>query len=193
MSLRVLVTGGAGFIGSHLVARLVAEIARVRVLDDLSSGCPNNLPPGIELIVGNVADLERARQAAHKTDAMCHLAAISSVARAGEDGFRAHQVNAAGTVAILEIARRPSSGISVPVIYASSAAVYGDNPSQPLDETFHLQPISAYGGDKLADELHARVATEIHSVPRVSLRFFNVYGPLQDPSSPHTGVISSRS
>ena len=92
--------------------------------------------------------------------------------------------------AILEIAKRSSTGISVPVIYASSAAVYGDNPSQPLDETFQPQPISAYGVDKLAGELHARVATEVHSVSTVSLRFFNVYGPLQNPSSPHAGVIS---
>src|SRR5713101_1335395 len=141
---KVLVTGGAGFIGSHLVARLVAEGARVRVLDDCSSGRPDNLAPGIELIVADVADPEAARRAAHGVEAVFHLAAIPSVARSGEDWLRAHHVNAIGTAAILDTAARISiTDTPIPVIYASSAAVYGENPNQPLTETAQLQPISA--------------------------------------------------
>jgi UDP-glucose 4-epimerase len=187
VSVRILVTGGAGFIGSHLVARLVAEGARVRVLDDCSSGRPENLPPGIELTVADVADPEAARRAAHGVKAIFHLAAISSIAPSGEDWLRAHQVNATGTVAILDAAGRNGTNAPIPVV---SAAVYGENPSQPLTETVQLQPISAYGADKLAGELHARIATTIHSIPTVGLRLFNIYGPGQNQHSRYAGVIS---
>ena len=191
MNARLLVTGGAGFIGSHLVARLVAEGARVRVLDDCSSGRSDNLPSGIELIVADVADPEAARRAAHRVEAVFHLAAISSVARASEDWLRAHQVNAMGTVAILDtVGRLATTDTPIPVIYASSAAVYGENPNQPLAETVQPQPISAYGVDKLAGELHSRVTTKVHSIPTIALRFFNIYGPGQNPDSRYAGVIS---
>ena len=192
LSVRILVTGGAGFIGSHLVARLVAEGARVRVLDDCSSGRPDNLPPGIELIVADVADPEAVRRAAHSVEAVFHLAAIPSVARSGEDALRAHRVNAMGTVAILDAAARKiaTTDTPIPVVYASSAAVFGENPNQPLAETVQPRPISAYGLDKLAGELHARVFTKLHSIPTVSLRLFNIYGPGQDPHSRYSGVIS---
>jgi UDP-glucose 4-epimerase len=191
LSVRILVTGGAGFIGSHLVARLVAEGADVRVLDDLSSGRADNLPFGTELIVADVANPEAARRAGHGVDAVFHLAAIPSVARSGEDGLRAHQVNAMGTVAVLDAAARiASTDTPIPIVYASSAAVYGENPNQPLTETAQLQPISAYGADKLAGELHARIATKVHSIPTVGLRLFNIYGPGQNPHSRYAGVIS---
>ena len=191
MSARLLVTGGVGFIGSHLVARLVAEGALVRVLDDCSSGRPGKLPPGIELIVADVADPEAARRAAHGVEAVFHLAAISSVGRASEDWVRAHQVNVMGTVALLDAVRRlATTDTPIPVIYASSAAVYGENPNQPLTETVQPQPISAYGVDKLAGELHSRVATKVHSIPTVGLRFFNIYGPGQNLDSRYAGVIS---
>jgi len=191
LSVPILVTGGAGFIGSHLLARLLAKGARVRVLDDLSSGRPEDLPPGIELIAADVADPEAARRAAHGVEAIFHLAAIPSIARSGEDWLRAHQVNAMGTVAVLDAAAATATTeMPIPVVYASSAAVYGDNPNQPLTETAQLQPISAYGADKLAGERRARVATQVHSIPTIGLRFFNVYGPGQNPHSCYAGVIS---
>jgi len=124
LSMHILVTGGAGFIGLHLVARLIAEGARVRVLDDLSSGRAEDLPSGTELIVADIADLEVARRAAHGVEAVFHLAAIPTVARSGEDWVRAHQVNAIGTVAILDAAARIATAETrIPVVYASSAAV----------------------------------------------------------------------
>ncbi len=191
MSVRILVTGGAGFIGSHLVARLIGEGAQVRVLDDLSSGRADNLPAQTELIVADVADPAATRRAAYGVEAVFHLAAIPSVARSGEDWLRARQVNAIGTAAILEAAARIAiTDTPIPVVYASSAAVYGENPKQPLTETAQLQPISAYGADKLAGELHVRVASKLHSIPTVGLRFFNVYGPGQNPTSRYAGVIS---
>jgi UDP-glucose 4-epimerase len=143
------------------------------------------------LIVADVADPEAARRAAHGVEAVFHLAAISSVARASEDWVRAHQVNAMGTVAILDaVGRFATADTPVPVVYASSAAVYGENPNQPLAETVQPQPISAYGVDKLAGELHGRVATKVHLIPTVALRFFNIYGPGQNPASRYAGVIS---
>jgi UDP-glucose 4-epimerase len=181
-----LVTGGAGFIGSHLCDALVARGDRVRVLDDLSTGRRANLPPGVELIVGDVADAAVVRDAVAGVDGCFHLAAIASVSRGVDDWLGTHRTNLTGIITIFEALLRRQ----VKVVYASSAAVYGDCPTQPVTETAPARPLSAYGADKLGCELHARVAAHVHGIPTVGLRFFNVYGPRQDPNSPYSGVIS---
>jgi UDP-glucose 4-epimerase len=182
----VLVTGGAGFIGSHLVDSLLASGIGVRVLDDLSTGKRENLPPNCELVLGDVADPQTVARVAAGMGGIFHLAAIASVARANEEWSSTHRVNAGGTVAVLEAARANH----VPVVYASSAAVYGDTGTAIASENRVPAPRNAYGADKLASELHAQVAANIHGIPTVGLRFFNVYGPRQDPASPYSGVIS---
>ena len=180
-----LVTGGAGFIGSHLVEALLEAGHRVRVLDDLSTGKRGNLRREAEMILGSVADPETVRRAAAGVDGCFHLAAVASVARANEDWLGTHRVNLGGTISVFDAAR--ASGM--PVVYASSAAVYG-NMDGVADEGLTPAPLSAYGADKLGSELHARAGSVVHGVPSVGFRFFNVYGPRQDPHSPYSGVIS---
>jgi UDP-glucose 4-epimerase len=188
----ILVTGGAGFIGSHLVDSLLADGFKVRVLDDLSSGRRGNLDARAELVIGDVADRAGVRTAMAGITGVFHLAAVASVARGNEDWLGTHRTNQSGTIAILEAARMEAMGKAraVPVIYASSAAVYGDTGQEAAHERMVPNPETAYGADKLGSELHARVGSRIHGVPNVGLRFFNVYGPRQDPASPYSGVIS---
>jgi len=182
-----LVTGGAGFIGSHLVEALLAAGHRVRVLDDLSTGKRENLPRGVTLLEGDVADAALVRRAMEGVTGCFHLAAIASVQRSNEDWTGTHRTNLAGTVAVLDAARAAGR---VPVVYASSAAIYGDPRTTPIAESTAPAPLTAYGADKLGSELHARVAWLVHGVPTLGCRFFNVYGPRQDPRSPYSGVIS---
>ena len=182
-----LVTGGAGFIGSHLCDLLQQAGHRVRVLDDLSTGKLENLDPRFELVVADVADTAAVRRAARGVAGVFHLAAVASVARSNEDWCGTHRTNAAGTVAVLDAARACGR---VPVVYASSAAVYGDQGAGAISEAARTAPTTAYGADKLAGELHAAVGFGIHGVPSIGFRFFNVYGPRQDPASPYSGVIS---
>jgi UDP-glucose 4-epimerase len=185
-----LVTGGCGFIGSHLCAALVARGDAVRVLDDLSTGSRANLAPGAELVVGDVADPATVRAAMEGVDRVFHLAAIASVQRCTEDWLGTHRVNLGGTIAVLDAARAGQGRAPIPVVYASSAAVYGEQTRLPIAEDAPCRPLSAYGADKLGSELHARVAGAVHGVPTIGLRFFNVFGPRQDPRSPYSGVIS---
>ena len=182
-----LVTGGCGFIGSHLVDALLAAGQRVVVLDDLSTGLTGNLGPGAQLIEGSVTDPETVARAMAGVEGVFHLAAIASVVLANEAWLATHEVNQAGTVTVLEAAARAGR---IPVVYASSAAVYGAQTALPLAEDVPPVPLTAYGADKLGSELHGRVAAVIHGVPTVGLRFFNVYGPRQLPGSPYSGVIS---
>jgi UDP-glucose 4-epimerase len=182
-----LVTGGCGFIGSHLADALVAAGHRVRVIDNLSTGRRENLPAGTELLVGDVADPELLAQASDGIAGCFHLAAIASVQRSNEDWAATTRVNLGGTVAVMEASARTTR---FPVVYASSAAVYGDCPDMPLTEAAPTRPLTAYGADKLGGECHARVAGLVHGVPTFGLRFFNVYGARQDPKSPYSGVIS---
>lgn len=188
---RFLVTGGCGFIGSHLSAALAGQGHAVRVLDDLSTGSLANLVPGAELVQGDVADAALVRQAMQGVDACFHLAAIASVERGVHDWLGTHRANLTGAIAVFDAARnsRPN-GAAVPVVYASSAAVYGDVSMLPITEDAPTRPLSAYGADKLGCELHARVGGATHGLPTLGLRFFNVYGPRQDPRSPYSGVIS---
>jgi UDP-glucose 4-epimerase len=187
---RFLVTGGAGFIGSHLVESLLDEGYAVRILDDLSSGHRNNLPQQAEFTQADVTDPEAVDRALDGVDGCFHLAAIASVARSHREWLRTHQVNLTGTINVFDQARPSRRRREVPVVYASTAAVYGNCGNVPVDEEGPAAPLSAYGADKHACELHARVAGAIHGVPTVGLRFFNLYGPRQDPLSPYSGVIS---
>lgn len=187
---KVLVTGGAGFIGSHLVDALRARGCRVSVLDDLSTGSLENLrldDGGTEFVHGDVADGEAVREACGDCEAVLHLAAMVSVPRTMADPIAAARVNTLGTVTVLEEARRLNVGS---VVLASSCAVYGDNPHLPLSENAPPAPRSPYAVQKLGGEDYLRMAHRVYGTDAVSLRFFNVYGPRQNPSSPYSGVIS---
>jgi UDP-glucose 4-epimerase len=183
-----LVTGGAGFIGSHLCDSLIARGDTVRALDDLSTGHRSNLPAAATLIHGDVADASIVGQAMDGVDGCFHLAAIASVEKGVTDWLGTHRANLTGSITVFDTVRR--QGREIPVVYASSAAVYGDAVTVPIAETQPCRPLSAYGADKYGCELHARVASHVHRIPTVGLRFFNVYGPRQDPKSPYSGVIS---
>jgi UDP-glucose 4-epimerase len=185
-----LVTGGAGFLGSHLVDALLRQGHLVRVLDDLSSGHRQNLPRQIEFLHGDIIDPTTVEEAFEGIDACFHLAAIASVLRSNREWLRTHQVNLTGTLNILNQARRLRHRREIPIVYASSAAIYGDCSTVPIGEDTSVAPLSAYGADKSACELHARVAGAVHEIPTVGLRFFNLYGPRQDAQSPYSGVIA---
>jgi UDP-glucose 4-epimerase len=184
-----LVTGGAGFIGSHLTDALLGAGHAVRVLDDLSTGFASNLDARAELVIGDAADQGLVRECAAGCAGIFHLAAVASVVRSNEDWPGTHRANQSATVAVLDAARALGR---IPVVYASSAAVYGNRGGQqgPMREDDPKVPATAYGADKLGSELHAAVAWGIHGVPTLGLRFQNVYGPRQDPRSPYSGVIS---
>ena len=184
-----LVTGGAGFIGSHLCEALLSSGDTVRALDDLSIGRRENLPAGVQLIEGDVADPGAVSNAVEGVAGCFHLAAIASVERAVVDWLGTHRANLTATITLFDAIRRLPTRI--PVVYASSAAVYGDAATVPIAESSPCAPLSAYGADKYGCELHARVASYVHGIPTVGLRLFNVYGPRQDPRSPYSGVIST--
>ena len=181
-----VVTGGAGFIGSHLVDALLAEGHGVRVIDDLSTGRRSNLDPRASLIRADICDARALATALEGAAGCYHLAAIASVQRANEDWPGTHRVNQTGTIAVLDICRASR----LPVVFASSAAVYGDVGDAVADESLHCAPQTAYGADKYGCELHAAIGWQVHKIPSFGLRFFNVYGPRQDPASPYSGVIS---
>ena len=186
-----LVTGGCGFIGSHLVDALLADGHRVRILDDLSTGKRSNIPEDkVKLVIGDIADQPTVRYAMAGVDGCFHLAAIASVQRGNEDWLGTHAVNLTGSVNVFDSARSARDEGSVPVVFASSAAVYGNTEGLPLCEKTAPRPISAYGSDKLGSEQCAAIAGVVHGVPTAGFRFFNVYGPRQDPASPYSGVIS---
>ena len=185
-----LVTGGCGFIGSHLCDALLEQGHDVRILDNLSSGHRENAPPQAELMIGDVADRVAVRDALRVVDGVFHLAAIASVERSNDDWVGTQVSNLTGAITVFDAARNLRGDGPVPVVYASSAAIYGLNEHVPVAEDDSPQPMTAYGADKLSCELHAHIASSIHGVPTVGLRFFNVYGPRQDPNSPYSGVIS---
>ena len=184
--MKYLVTGGAGFIGSHLCDRLLADGHEVAVLDDLSTGKRENLDSHVTLIEVCITNADQVRQAMEGVDGVFHLAAIASVTRSVEEWPLTHRINQSGTVEIFDRA----AALDIPVVYASSAAVYGDNTSLPLLELAVTDPLSPYGLDKLACEWQAKVGEQVKELKSIGLRFFNVYGPRQDPKSPYSGVIS---
>ena len=189
---RYLVTGGAGFIGSHIVSALLARGARVRVLDDLSSGNEANLPgrgtnDRFELVQGDIADARACREACHGIDRIFHQAAQVSVPRSIEDPERSYAVNVMGTLRLLEAAR--AAGVRR-VVFAASSAAYGNTPPLPKVENMVPDPLSPYAAGKVAAEHLMRVFGTVHGMRTVSLRYFNVYGPRQADDSPYTGVIA---
>lgn len=184
--MRFIVTGGAGFIGSHLVEALDRAGHEVIVIDDLSSGKRENLPRAARLVRASVADAGLLAAQAAGADGIFHLAARVSVQDCIDNWLAGHQDNLIGTVNALAAAR----AAGCPLVHASSAAVYGDGAGLPCSEDMREAPVSPYGADKLAGEHQARAFAAIHGLPSVSLRFFNVYGPRQDPASPYAGVIS---
>jgi UDP-glucose 4-epimerase len=185
-----LVTGGCGFIGSHLCDALMAAGHGVRVLDDLSSGFLANLPQGVRFMQGSITEPATVREALAGVQGCFHLAAIASVERGVQDWLGSHRTNQSGTITLLDAIRAQPEPARIPFVYASSAAVYGDSASAlPITEAAEKRPLSAYGADKYGCELHAAVATRVYGIPTVGLRFFNVYGPRQDPNSPYSGVI----
>lgn len=186
---RILVTGGAGFIGGHLVRALLSRGYAVDVLDNLSSGQAKTLPKEARLVEADVLDAEVVQTLIAGADGCVHLAAIASVALCNEQLTASHAVNLTGFLNVLDAINR-TGRTDYPLVYASSAAVYGASQALPLNELAKAVPLSAYGADKLACELHASAAFAVHGRPSVGLRFFNVYGPGQDPSSPYSGVIS---
>ncbi|KXF83516.1 NAD-dependent epimerase/dehydratase family protein [Enterovibrio coralii] len=181
-----LVTGGCGFIGSHLVESLLAEGHHVRVVDNLSTGVRTNVPRHCEVRIADICIPGVVEDAMEGIDGCFHLAAVSSVQRSNECWLETHDINQTGSIRVFEAAKKNKT----PVVYASSAAVYGDNADTPLSERSTVRPLTAYGADKLGTELHGRVASLVHGVPTTGLRFFNVFGPRQDPRSPYSGVIS---
>lgn len=157
------------------------------MLDDLSTGTKAQLPAGTEFLEADLRDPGTVRAALAGAEACFHLAAVASVARCNEDWHHSHLANSAGTVAVFEAAARAG----IPVVYASSAAVYGGNPNLPLREDSAPQPLSPYGADKAANEMQARAGAKVHGLASVGLRFFNVYGPRQRAGDPYSGVIST--
>ena len=184
-----LVTGGAGFIGSHLVDALVAAGHEVRVLDNLSTGSAANLAAvrhRIEFVQGDITDLGVVREATRGVEVVFHQAALPSVARSVADPLASHEVNATGTLRLLQAARQ--SGVRR-FVYASSSSVYGDTPALPKREDLATNPLSPYAVSKLAGEHYCRVFTRLFGLETVSLRYFNVFGPRQDPTSEYAAVV----
>ncbi len=188
--MKCLVTGGAGFIGSHVVEALLSRGDTVRVLDGFLTGKPENLAPfagKAEILKGDIRDPEACGRAVAGVDTVFHLAALPSVPRSIEDPALSVSVNEIGTVTVLEAAR--AAGVRR-FVYSSSSSVYGDDPSVPKRETFAPNPVSPYAAGKLAGEYACRAFSSVWpEFGTVSLRYFNVYGPRQDPASAYAAVI----
>jgi UDP-glucose 4-epimerase len=183
-----LITGGCGFIGSHLADNLIADHHRVTILDNLSTGKRENAPKEARLIIGDARDSDIVEPLFSDIDGCFHLAAIASVEKSITHWRDSHSVNALATITLFQAASRQAK--KTPIVYTSSAAVYGNNPVIPLSENADTTPLTAYGVDKLTCDMHARIGWDVHRIPTVGLRPFNVYGPRQDPHSPYSGVIS---
>ena len=187
---RCLITGGAGFIGSNLVERLLGDGVQVRILDNLTTGSLENIEPflgEIEFKQGDVRDLDMLQEVMVGVEVVFHQAAVVSVPRSVEDPIEAAMVNDLGTLHVLEGARRV--GVRR-VVFASSCAVYGDLPQLPKREDMETMPLSPYAASKLHGETYSLLYSDLYGLEAVCLRYFNVYGPKQDPTSPYSGVIS---
>jgi len=185
-----LVTGGAGFIGSHLVEALLADGHQVRVLDDFRTGKRHNLPAAherLEILTGSITDPRAVHQAMQGIETVFHLAALPSVQRSIEDPDSTHDVCATGTLRVLQAARQANCQR---VVYAASSSAYGDTPGAVRREDEPAAPLSPYAAAKLAGEHYCRCFTKSFGLPTVRLRFFNVFGPRQEPHSPYSGVVA---
>ncbi len=188
--MRYLVTGGAGFIGSNTVDELVRRGHSVVVLDDLSSGKEENLAEirsKITFVKGSITDLEAVQKAIHQAEYVIHLAARTSVPRSVKDPLETNKINVEGTLNVLVAAR---DNKVKRVVFASSSSVYGETPTLPKSEAMQPQPISPYGVSKYAGELYAQTFGRCYGLEAVCLRYFNIFGPRQDPDSPYSGVLS---
>jgi len=188
---KVLVTGGAGFIGSHIVDRLLDDGVKVRVIDDLSTGDKSNLSqhennPDFEFIHGDITDFGAVKKAVTGVDAVVHEAALVSVTKSMEDPLLSNQINVIGSLNLLKAC--VDFGVKR-FIFASSCAVYGDSRELPIDEGVCVKPLSPYAVDKLAVENYAKVFNQSTNLETICLRYFNVYGPRQK-HGPYSGVIS---
>lgn len=186
---KVLVTGGAGFIGSNLVAELLRKGKSVKVLDNFSSGKRENLMKfgkDIELIEGDIRSYHIVREAVNDVDVIFHQAALPSVPRSIKDPITTNEVNVNGTLNVLDAAVSASVRR---VIYASSSSVYGDNPELPKHEGMLPNPLSPYAVSKLAGEKYCAVFSRVYGLETIALRYFNVFGPNQDPGSQYSAVI----
>ena len=184
-----LVTGGAGFIGSHLTEELVRRGARVRVVDSFITGKRKNLAhvPGVELVEGDLADLAVAQRVVAGVDYVLHQAAIPSVPRSVKDPITSNRANIVASLNLLVAAR--DAGVRR-VVYAGSSSAYGNTATLPKVETMGTAPLSPYALQKLVAEQYCQMFTRLYGLETVTIRYFNVFGPRQDPSSPYSGVIS---
>ena len=184
-----LVTGGAGFIGSHLTEELLRRGARVRVVDSLITGRRRNLAhlPAVEFLEGDLGELAVARAAVQGVDYVLHQAAIPSVPRSVEDPVTSNRANIDATLNVLVAAR---DARVKRVVYAGSSSAYGNTETLPKTETMAPRPLSPYALQKLVGEQYMQIFTSLYGLETVSIRYFNVFGPRQDPSSPYSGVIS---
>lgn len=188
--MRALVTGGAGFIGSHIAHRLVREGHEVVVLDNLSSGKLENLAAireQVRFVEGDVRDRAAVEAVTAGCEVVFHEAAIVSVPYSVEHPEESHDVNIEGTINVLQAARKAKTRR---VVFASSAAIYGEEPTLPKVETLLPEPVSPYGVEKLTGEHYLATWSRLFGLETVALRYFNVFGPRQDPSSAYSGVIS---
>lgn len=188
--MRYVVTGGAGFIGSNTVDELVRRGDSVVVLDDLSSGREENLAEirsKISFIKGSITDLEAVRKAMHEADYVLHLAARASVPRSVKDPLETNKINVEGTLNVLVAARDAKVKR---VVFAASSSAYGETPTLPKVETMRPEPISPYGVSKYAGELYAQTFGRVYGLENVCLRYFNIFGPRQDPTSLYSGVLA---
>jgi len=184
-----LVTGGAGFIGSHLAEELTRRGERVRVADSFVTGKRKNLAhlPGVELVEGDLADLAVAQKAVAGVDYVLHQAAIPSVPKSVDDPITSNRANIDATLNVLVAARDAKVKR---VVYAGSSSAYGDTPTLPKREDMPTAPLSPYALQKLVGEQYLKMFTDLYRLETVTIRYFNVFGPRQDPSSPYSGVIS---
>ncbi len=188
---RYLVTGGCGFIGSHLTDELLKLGHTVLVLDNLSTGKKANLNKEAELIVGDICDKDIVAKTLCGCDGCFHLAAIPSVQESVKRWVETHHTNLVGMINLLDVATRLHYDRGFGFTYASSAAVYAEDNCPPFKESDKVSPISPYGVDKLSCEMQARIAGKLHHLPNVGLRIFNVFGERQNPDSAYSGVISN--
>ena len=189
LAMKALVTGGAGFIGSHIVDRLIRDGHEVVVLDDFSTGHRSNLTEHerLTIVEGDISNADTVNECMQGVDWVFHKAAVASVPKTVNDPVGSSLVNYHGTLHLLEAARKNKVKRFV---FASSAALYGDEPTLPKVETMCPVTLSPYAVDKLASEFACGMYTKLYGLDTVCLRYFNVYGPRQDPSSPYSGVIS---
>src|ERR1700704_1624043 len=188
--MRYVVTGGAGFIGSNTVDELVRRGHSVVVLDDLSSGKEENLSEirnKITLIKGSITDIEVVRKAMHEAEYVLHLAARTSVPRSVKDPIETNKINIEGTLNVLVAAKEMKVKR---VVFAASSSAYGETPTLPKVETMQPEPISPYGVTKYVGELYGQAFGRCYGLENVALRYFNIFGPRQDPSSPYSGVLA---